>query len=216
MQRSDWERLAAPFPIDVVTWRIEEIALDRRTARLRAQLSTEAIAGRLDEVAGPAEWSFRLLPFGHSVGCELSVAGAVRSAIVDPARDGEGARERGDAAFARAAELFGLKPTTGEIEEQWVDYDPEEGQALMPEAVAVASGPLPTPAGDESGGSEPVKPEGQQAIDRLVERLKSEGFGLDAAKLLVAYGGYGSDPQAARELYGKLRELLARRAGASA
>lgn len=53
-----------------------------------------------------------------------------------------------------------------------------------------------------------AKPAGQRAIDRLLERLKDEGLGLQAAKLVVEYGGYGSDPQAARELYAQLRGLL--------
>ncbi len=53
-----------------------------------------------------------------------------------------------------------------------------------------------------------AKPTGQQMIDRLVERLKGEGQGLAAARLLVKYGGYGKDPEAARELYAQLRELL--------
>ncbi len=53
-----------------------------------------------------------------------------------------------------------------------------------------------------------AKPTGQQMIDRLVERLKGEGQGLAAARLLVKYGGYGKDPEAARELYAHLRELL--------
>lgn len=45
-------------------------------------------------------------------------------------------------------------------------------------------------------------------IDRLIERLKAEGQGLAAARILVKHGGYGKDPQAARELYGELRDLL--------
>jgi hypothetical protein len=223
MQRSDWERLAAPFPTPKVTWRIEELASDGQSARLRPQLTTEAIAGRLDEVVGPEGWSFRLQPFGESVGCELWVAGVARSAIVDPVHDGEGAEGRGVAALARAAELFGLRPASETAAEQWVDYDPEEGLAPLPEVPSIDPAPAAQPAGSQgvapresADGSEGVKPEGQQAIDRLVERLKVEGYGLDAAKLLVAYGGYGSDPQAARELYGKLRELLSRRVGASA
>jgi hypothetical protein len=47
-------------------------------------------------------------------------------------------------------------------------------------------------------------------IDRLVERLKEEGQGLAAARLLVKHGGYGNDPAAARELYAQLRALLLR------
>jgi hypothetical protein len=52
------------------------------------------------------------------------------------------------------------------------------------------------------------KPTGQQMIDRLVDRLKVEGQGLAAARLLVRYGGYGKDPDTARELYAQLRVLL--------
>jgi len=53
-----------------------------------------------------------------------------------------------------------------------------------------------------------AKPEGQQMIDRLIERLKAQGQGLASARILVRHGGYGKDPQAARELYAELRQLL--------
>jgi len=33
-------------------------------------------------------------------------------------------------------------------------------------------------------------------------------MGLQVAKLTVQYGGYGNNPDEARTLYGKLRELL--------
>jgi hypothetical protein len=52
-----------------------------------------------------------------------------------------------------------------------------------------------------------------QLIDRLLARLRDEGQGLAAARLVVRYGGYGKDPEAARELYGELRALLKRVSG---
>lgn len=197
------------------------------------QLRAEAVVARLDEVAGRPGWSVRYRRLGNGVGCELVVDGVAKSAIVEPARSSEGPEECGRAALARAAELFGLLPPVDRHESYWVDYDPEEDVALTPDAtevevqgsggVAPGSAPVASPdtvaavpaGADASEQAETVKPEGQQAIDRLVERLKAEGSGLEAARLLVKYGGYGSDPQAARELYGKLRELLARRAEAS-
>ena len=45
-------------------------------------------------------------------------------------------------------------------------------------------------------------------IDRLIDRLRDRGLGLQAARILVRHGGYGKDPRAARELYGELRQLL--------
>ncbi len=72
------------------------------------------------------------------------------------------------------------------------------------------TGPSPTAAADATAEVAPPapKPEGQQIIDRLIERLKAEGQGLASARILVKHGGYGKDPKAARELYAELRDLL--------
>lgn len=211
MDGTSWDRLSAPFLPQQMTWRIQELAADGRSARLVPLLLSQAVQERLDEVVGISGWSFRYLNFGSGVGCELEVGGVTRSAIVEPVHEGDGLEECGDAALARAAELFGLRPPIDVEESFWTDYDPEEGAALLPEEGSPAAATAPVGQSGDSVPTETVKPEGQQAIDRLVERLKLEGNGLEAARLLVEYGGYGSDPQAARELYGKLRELLTRR-----
>ena len=65
-------------------------------------------------------------------------------------------------------------------------------------------------APSEQGG-EAAKPDGHQVIDRLVERLRQEGLGAEAARLVTSYGGYGRDPETSRELYTKLRALLVQR-----
>ena len=69
--------------------------------------------------------------------------------------------------------------------------------------------------GSDAGGSAEVKPEGQQMIDRLVARLREEGMGAEAARLVTVYGGYGRDASAQRELYAKLRALLVERSARS-
>jgi hypothetical protein len=74
----------------------------------------------------------------------------------------------------------------------------DEAAAANPVAGGATLGPTPASA----------KPAGQQMIDRLIERLKAQGQGLAAARILVRHGGYGKDPQAARELYAELRQLL--------
>jgi hypothetical protein len=60
----------------------------------------------------------------------------------------------------------------------------------------------------------PARSEGQQVIERLVERLRAEGLGREAATLVVEHGGYGRSPEEARELYRRLRELLLERGAA--
>lgn len=139
--------------------------------------------------------------------------------------------ETAEDALVAAAACFGLRPSVVLGELPWVDYDPEQGQPLYdPDLSGLESDPLeatseslpsvppptePLPAEPFAAApSSPPAPEekpksaGQQAIDKLLERLRAEGKGLEAAKLLNAYGGYGSDVQAARELYAKLRALL--------
>jgi hypothetical protein len=81
-----------------------------------------------------------------------------------------------------------------------------------PDAGAPASADAPVISGvapgEDTFAEAPAKPEGQQMIDRLIERLKAQGQGLVAARILVKHGGYGKDPVAARELYAALRQLL--------
>ncbi|MDZ7707146.1 MAG: hypothetical protein U5J97_04485 [Trueperaceae bacterium] len=76
-----------------------------------------------------------------------------------------------------------------------------------------ASGSGGTGSGGTGSGSAEIadKPDGHQVIDRLVERLRQEGLGADAARLVTSYGGYGGDAEASRELYAKLRALLVQR-----
>jgi hypothetical protein len=79
-----------------------------------------------------------------------------------------------------------------------------------PSADAAPAGVSAAPDAAASAAELPAaaKPEGQQMIDRLIERLKAQGQGLAAARILVRHGGYGKEPQAARELYAELRQLL--------
>lgn len=55
---------------------------------------------------------------------------------------------------------------------------------------------------------ESAKPEPQELIDRLIERLKEAGLGKQSALIVTKYGGYGKTPDETRRLYGELRALL--------
>jgi hypothetical protein len=120
-------------------------------------------------------------------------------------------------------------PATGEAlhpPEYAVRGDPGAGASDAPfpaQGPGRSHEPVDTPASDGggSGGSDAGstgpgasaerKPEGQQMIDRLVARLREEGMGAEAARLVTVYGGYGRDAAAQRELYAKLRALLVER-----
>lgn len=197
-----WTRLLAPFAPETLDWRILRLSDDAQKAQLRPQLSVSAVLARLDAAVTPQGWSNQYLPLGvEAVICTLTVQGVSKSAVSDAPFLSPAARAQD--ALVRAAEMFGLLPPAPQDIPYWADYNPEAGEILYEPEVSAS---LDVPAVSEV--SEVVKPAGQQAIDRLVERLKEQGLGLQAAKLISAYGGYGANPEQARELYGRLRNLL--------
>ena len=205
-----WDRLAAPFPPGSHDFRVQELTPEGDRARLRPQLQYRQVVGRLDQEVGVGGWSnvFAAL-LGGALACSLTVAGTTKSAVVGPGVETDPERLSEDA-LVRAAELFGMRPAA-EITGGWMPYDSEQGIPIPPEEQVVAAadeeavGPETQPP---DGEQEPIRPEAQRAIDRLVERLGAVGRGEEAARILVEYGGYGHDAEAARALYGRLRALL--------
>lgn len=214
MQDPNWSQLKASFPQDAVEWRVVELSNDASQARVRAQLPYSLVTARLDDAVGVLLWSNRFLAIGSdAVACELTVEATTKSFVVSFKQSWQDAATAAYDALVRAAEQFGLRTHVDNSETYWVDFDPESNSILFePETTESAIEPdssMPEPAKPlVVEESEILKPEGQQAIDRLVDRLKQEGLGLEAAKLLITYGGYGTDSDSARELYSKLRALL--------
>jgi hypothetical protein len=235
-----WTRLRAPFPATAIAWDPVEFDPAGEVARLAPRLERDALAERLDEVLGPGGWSVRFAAAGGGVACTLQLGEVTRGAVADVvAVVSEPASRAADRAFAAAAALAGMRPgatvsrwvpydpEAGAVmdDEVLATEGPAAGAPpATPVAggVAVDSAPASAVVAPPSDGAGPddvlraaaeargLTSEGQRMIDRLLERLKDEGQGLAAARLLVKYGGYGKDPEAARELYAKLRELLIR------
>lgn len=230
VETTPWDALAAPFAPSDLTWRVVRLAPDKLSAQVRPQLEAAVVRARLDAVLGVGGWSHSFVALGErGLACTLSVAGIHKSAAVAYTAQ-TGVADAAEDALAAAAAFFGLRPPVVLAELPWVDFDAEGGQILYePDltagsatepaaslgaepgtepAVAPTADAAPPAEGAEPAAPLPAKSAGQQAIDKLVDRLKAEGKGLGAAKLLNTYGGYGSDPAAARELYARLRELL--------
>ena len=241
MSDAPWTRLAAAFRVSDVVWGVVAVEEPGDSAVVTPHLRPEALRGRLDDVCGLEGWSLEFAPFAAgAVGCTLSVAQVRKSAVVDASP--LGAAATADAAFADAAALFGLLPPLA-THGRRVAFDPEAQLPLHEPALedvdahlagggletgaepAAASTPDSTPPARTEGalGAPDLQADGVRArglspaalgmIDRLVERLKQEGHGLAAARLLNRFGGYGKDAAAARELYGELRALLVREVG---
>lgn len=212
VEPAPWDALAAAFAADDLVWRVVALSPDRLSAQVKPSLRAASVRARFDRVCGVGGWSCAFAPLGdRGLVCTLTVGGTYKAAVA-PYSAETGLESTADDAFAAAATLFGLCPPVTLDELPWVDYDPEQKEPLYdPELSGTAPEAVPEPERASEPAPpepEPVKSAGQQAIDKLVDRLKADGKGLGAAKLLNAYGGYGSDPAAARELYAKLRELL--------
>ena len=218
-----------------MVWDVVSVDAAGDEASVLPRLRREALEARFDEVCGVTGWSLTFAPYAAgAVGCTLHVREVRKAAVVNAVAGGAAATAA--AAFAAAAVRFGLVAPVAPGERR-VAYDPEAGEVLHEPDLSAASlqeGPQRTPVG--AAGAETADPdtldaprreareadvearglsdEGLRMIDRLVERLKDEGQGLAAARLLVRFGGYGKDPDAARELYRELRALL-KRAGES-
>ncbi len=223
MLRPSWARLTAAFSPSPSAWVLRELSPDRNTAKVAPVPAAEAIRSRLDEVATPDGWSFQLLPLGdRAIVCNLTVDGVGRSGVYQLPQGAvigsalASAEAIADGALAAAAANFGMKV---DAPERWVDHDPETGEVLLDSGDCVEDGPVPAPVAGAHGTAsarddyhpaapQEERPEAHQVIDRIVERLKAEGLGAQAAKLVVEYGGYGRDAEESRELYGRLRALL--------
>lgn len=231
-----WTRLAAPFPVPSVTWDVVSVDPGADEALVVPRLRRVAIVERLDELCGVAGWSVSYTPFADgAVGCFVQV-GEVRKAAVVDARV-EGPATTADAALAACAALLGLTaPVAGRARR--VAFDAEAGVVLHEPDLAedLAEGPgmgITEPSGasgsaEAAGGDGVAVPddaletvglgarrpssEARAMIDRLVERLRASGRGLEVARLVARHGGYGEDAEAARALYGALRALLKRAA----
>ncbi len=205
MQEPLWSQLRIAFPQDALEWRIVELSADLAQARVRPQLIAAAVKARLDTVLGLEGWSHHFAPLeGQAVICEIKIRDITKAAVASFKHSWQDAVSTAYDAFVYAAEAFGIEPYLDINTPYWVDYDPENKTILFEPEIIL-------PPSQEPSKLAPIKlekPEGQQAIDRLVDRLRQEGLGLEAAKLLVSYGGYGENPEAARELYSKLRALL--------
>ena len=108
-------------------------------------------------------------------------------------------------ALADALRAYGVAPASSEG--QWVEYDPEEGanthelEPEQPAPIPGASAPLPSALPPD-----PQLERARKHIDDLLEGLREEGLGAQAARVLSSRG-YGNTVEESREVYKELKAL---------
>jgi hypothetical protein len=130
-----FERLAAPFPADAISWRVGSTNIDKSTNKPRegqeprglalAYLDARDVADRLDEVCGAAGWQCRYSHVGPTTVCDIGVWSTLMQEWLWKA-DGAGATdveaEKGmlSDSFKRAAVRWGIGRYLYGLPSPWV------------------------------------------------------------------------------------------------
>lgn len=218
MNSDAWEILAEPFAASEVQWRVETLSKDKRRALVVPYIDAHSVLERLDEAVGPEGWqdAYEVLMAqegNFAVRCRLSVLGVSKEDV----GEGESLKVAFSDALKRAAVKFGVGRYLYRLEKQWVDHDPDSGRFTPPQLDVYPQlerpAPPPRPSHAEASQAlqahaEAEKPEPQELIDRLIDRLKEMGLGKEVARIVMKYQGYGKNLDETRQLYGELRGLL--------
>jgi hypothetical protein len=129
-----FDRLAAPFPADVIGWKAQAVSGER--ALVVAYIDARTVMDRLDEVVGPENWrdNYRVQDNGTVI-CGLTIRFNdewLTKFDVGSRSDQEDEGDREKAAFSdglkRAAVKWGIGRYLYSLPKQWVGYDPRKKQ----------------------------------------------------------------------------------------
>ena len=187
MKLSDVQRrLAAPFPVHLVSWKPQAITKDRKRALMVAYVDARTVMDRLDSVC-PNDWTFEVEVIASNptptVKGRLTVLGQTREDIGE-AGEGDAATLKAATsdALKRCAVHFGVGRYLYDLPLNWSDWDDAKRS------------PVTTPELPEWARPEPERTPGGAHIVQAIEQLR---FELPA------------DLSAQREVYKHLRAALA-------
>jgi len=156
-----FERLAEPFPHDVVEWRAQVLSRDGRQALGLCYIDARSVMARLDEVVGPQNWKDCYRQEGKITICEISIR--IEGEWLTKS-DGSGdtnfEAEKGaiSGAFKRAGVKWGIGRYLYDVDALWADCSTrpgpkgkpvwkdwtQAGQRTLDEALRRAPGPRQT------------------------------------------------------------------------
>lgn len=123
-----FERLAAPFPPEAVSWRVGSTTGDKSKGMALAYIDSRDVQERFDAVLGPANWQRRHPHVGGTTTCEIDVWCDERGWVTktDGAGDTDVEAEKGSLSdsFKRAAVNWGVGRYLYSLEAPWVELEP--------------------------------------------------------------------------------------------
>jgi hypothetical protein len=170
------EKLAAPFPVESLHWRLGQTNRDKTRAMMLVYIDARDVMDRLDEVFGP-DWSDDYKEVAGRIVCTITINGISKS---DGAGDTDFEAEKGGLsdAFKRAAVKWGIGRYLYDARKYntWVPYNEdrkytlyEDNKEQLDKVARLLSGLEPTPAEKAKATRE----ENEKKIAALKERGQS-------------------------------------------
>lgn len=122
----DFNKLAAPFPPNRVSWRVGSTTADKKRGMALAYCDARDVMVRLDEVCGPAGWQCQYPHANGKTVCAIGIkVGDEWVWKADGAGDSDIEAEKGalSDAFKRAAVRWGVGRYLYDVESPWVELE---------------------------------------------------------------------------------------------
>jgi len=203
---SMFERLAAPFPPDRVSWRVGSTNGDKTKGMALAYIDARDVMQRLDEVCTPAGWERRHPHVGGTTTCEIAIWIEGRGWVVksDGAGDTAVEAEKGSLSdsFKRSAVNWGIGRYLYDLKSPWVELEtrgrsqiikptelPKLTALLRQHAPQFAQSPEPPPQDPRLGDR---KTSAQAKRDGDHDKIKADIAGLDTKGVQDWYENFDS------------------------
>lgn len=197
-----FERLAAPFPPERVSWRVGSVKKDGTAAMALAYLDARDVMERLDEVCSPGGWQNRYTHADRKTICEIGIfCNDEWVWKADGAGDSDIEAEKGalSDAFKRAAVRWGIGRYLYNLESPWVQID--QWKKILPaeltklRKILERQAPVPVHTkGFEKGSpkAEDDFPGAEGSVGRTAYAVKTEDGGEMFNTLKAEIEGLGS------------------------
>lgn len=128
-------RLAAPFPVDRVSWRVGSTNAEKTRGMALAYVDARDVQDRLNEVLTPAGWECEYTPMSDKTKCcaitiHVPGIGARRKANGAGETDYEAEKGAFSDAFKRAAVLWGVGRYLYDLGSPWVEIE-QRGKSFI-------------------------------------------------------------------------------------
>lgn len=131
-------KLAAPFPANIVSWRVGPTTKDKAKGMALAYIDARDVMNRLDEACGPFGWQSRHETDGKKVTCHIGVRAPEGEWVwkSDGAgeTDTEGEKGSYSDSLKRAAVSWGVGRYLYDVDSPWVPIEAKGGSYILPQS----------------------------------------------------------------------------------